>query len=300
MATYDFYLDGSNYGYYYSPAPNNGVVDTVNINITNALYQYGYYKFMGDAYGASDTFNVYLPSDIYVGFTFTGYLGASIQHTLILYDSSGYRGVLVVNGNLNVIPFCFTAGAMIDTPEGPRRVETLEEGDLVLTRDSGARPVRWIGRSRMTAETLRQHPHLRPVRIAAGTLGRHDEQLVSPCHRMLVSDWRAETLFGEAEVLVAARELVNDGAIAVAHDLAEVEYIHLMFDSHELVRVGGAWSESFHPAGLVTSDVAKATHDEVLAIFPELEGNDPATQPTVRAPLSSDQVKVLADFALQA
>ncbi len=38
---------------------------------------------------------------------------------------------------------CFAAGTLIDTPEGARAVETLTPGDLVMTLDHGAQPIRW-------------------------------------------------------------------------------------------------------------------------------------------------------------
>jgi hypothetical protein len=37
--------------------------------------------------------------------------------------------------------------------------------------------------------------------------------MVSPFHRVLIRDSLAELLFGEAEVLVAAKDLVNDHSV---------------------------------------------------------------------------------------
>jgi hypothetical protein len=66
---------------------------------------------------------------------------------------------------------CFTPGTRIETPEGPRPVEELHEGDRVQTRDSGAQEIRWIGCRRMTGARLFAMPRLRPVRLRAGALG---------------------------------------------------------------------------------------------------------------------------------
>ena len=42
-------------------------------------------------------------------------------------------------------PSCFVSGTLIDTPHGPRRVESLRVGDRVLTRDNGEQIIRWAG-----------------------------------------------------------------------------------------------------------------------------------------------------------
>ena len=62
---------------------------------------------------------------------------------------------------------CFTPGTRIVTPGGLRAVETLCEGDYVLTKDSGAQEIQWIGRRRMSGARLFSVPHLRPVRLRA-------------------------------------------------------------------------------------------------------------------------------------
>lgn len=39
---------------------------------------------------------------------------------------------------------CFAKGTLIDTPAGPRAIETLVPGDPVCTEEGGALPVLWI------------------------------------------------------------------------------------------------------------------------------------------------------------
>ncbi|PIV77660.1 MAG: hemolysin-type calcium-binding protein, partial [Rhodobacteraceae bacterium CG17_big_fil_post_rev_8_21_14_2_50_63_15] len=98
---------------------------------------------------------------------------------------------------------CFTPGTRIDTPEGPRLVEDLCEGDRVQTRDDGAQEIQWIGHRRMSGARLYAMPGLRPVRLRAGALGadRPDsELLVSPEHRLLIKGNVARALFNTPEV----------------------------------------------------------------------------------------------------
>lgn len=161
------------------------------------------------------------------------------------------------------VPPCFTPGTLIATPDGPRKIEEIGVGDLVTTMDHGAQPVRWAGRRRVSGMD-----RFAPVRIAEGVLGNRRALLVSPQHRMLVSGWLAELVTGEGEVLAAAVHLVDMPGIDRL-TMAEVDYLHLMFDRHEIVFAEGAPSESFHP-GDVILESDRALREEILAIFPEL------------------------------
>lgn len=166
-----------------------------------------------------------------------------------------------------VIPtiVCFTAGTLIETATGPRPIETLRPGDLVLTRDNGLQPLRWIGRRKTAARG-----RFAPVRIARGALGNTRDLLVSPQHRILITGWQAELLFGEAEILVPAIALLNDRTITQTPQ-DSVEYVHILFDRHEIVLAEGIPSESFFPGPNALSSLERAARSEVLALFPELE-----------------------------
>jgi hypothetical protein len=187
---------------------------------------------------------------------------------------------------------CFVAGTLIDTDKGRRPVHLLEPGDLVMTRDNGVQPLRWIGRRRVAARGS-----MAPVRIAGGTLGDHETVMVSPQHRVLVQDVLAHLMFDEPEVLAAAKYLVNGDRIRVVEG-GEVEYVHLLFDQHEIIRANGLLSESFLPGDEITNIFAEETLSEIVTIFPEL---DPATGagygPPARRILRSFEAAALAGSA---
>jgi len=171
---------------------------------------------------------------------------------------------------------CFAAGTLIDTPEGPVRIERLSIGDRVICGDGVARPVRWRSRRVLSADELRRRPAFRPVRIRRGAFGADLPQadlVVSPQHRIMIDDWRAEMLFGVDKVLVPAIHLVNDRDIVRDHDLDEVEYHHIMFDSHQIVISNGLESESFFPGETALAGVDDDARDELFSLFPELARN---------------------------
>ncbi len=169
---------------------------------------------------------------------------------------------------------CFTPGTRISTPDGPRLVEDLREGDKVQTRDNGSQDVLWIGSRRMTGARMFVMPRLRPVRISIGALGierPEEELLVSPEHRMLVRGPAAQELFNTSEVLVPARDLVNGSTITVDLAVREVTYVHLLLPSHQIIWANGVETESFHPASASLSSLADNDRTRLLSQFPDLE-----------------------------
>lgn len=160
-------------------------------------------------------------------------------------------------------PPCFTAGTLIRVPGGEAEVETLSAGDLVETLDHGPQVLRWVGRQQVVGRG-----DLAPVAIAAGVLGNGRALAVSPEHRMLLTGWPAELHFGEDEVLVAAKHLLGVPGVT-RQESAEVGYLHLLFDRHEIVFAEGAPSESLHPSSwMIERD--PALRAEIAAVFPEI------------------------------
>lgn len=185
----------------------------------------------------------------------------NLHFTYTVSDGLGHTDTGLVT--INSVP-CFVAGTLIRTPLGEVPVEALRPGDLVDTLDDGPQPLRWIG-----SRTVPAAGPLAPVCIKAGAFGDHREILVSPQHRILMCDSLAELMFGSSEVLVAAQDLVNDHSVRRVPG-GEVDYVHLLFDRHQILVAEGLASESFRPGPQVLGDFPQETLDELTGLFPEL------------------------------
>ncbi|MEM7074864.1 MAG: Hint domain-containing protein [Pseudomonadota bacterium] len=191
---------------------------------------------------------------------------------------------------------CFTPGTRIATPDGARAVETLCEGDYVLTKDSGAQEVQWVGKRRMSGARLFAMPHLRPVRIRAGAFGieRPDsELLVSPDHRMLVSGPVAQALFNTSEVLVAARDLINGRTIVTDMAVQQVTYVHLLLPCHQVLWANGVETESFHPASAALASLDPEDRARLLAYDRRIEQGADAYGDYARRSLTMSEAALL-------
>lgn len=191
---------------------------------------------------------------------------------------------------------CFASGTNIQTPDGPKPIQELAEGDKLLTKDDGAQEILWIGRRRMSGARLHAMPHLRPVRIRAGALceGEPDaDLLVSPEHKLLIKGAAAKALFNTPEVLVAAKDLVNDRTVLVDHSLQEVTYIHMMLERHQVVWANGVESESFHPANTSLSAIEEGQRNRLFGIFPDLAEDPYSYGDYARRNLSPSEAEIL-------
>lgn len=166
---------------------------------------------------------------------------------------------------------CFTSGTQLATTRGARPVDELYIGDLVVTRDHGLQPIRWIGQRKVAGRG-----RLAPIRFAAGVLNGLERPLsVSPQHRILLRSPRAELYFGETEVLVPALHFT--GATGVTQDpVEEVTYFHILFDHHEIVYAEGTPTESFHPGDAAISALTAPVREELFSLFPQLRSIAPS------------------------
>jgi Ca2+-binding RTX toxin-like protein len=220
------------------------------------------------------------PADI--TFTNTDDAAGGLSGSFTLAD-----GTLVTFSEIENI-ICFTPGARILTPRGLRPVESLRAGDMVITRDNGPQPIRWIG-----SRTVPGIDRLAPIRVAAHVLdGATAPLLVSPQHRFLFTGYKAELLFGCDEVLVSAKHLV-DGRDVGPVSQAAVTYIHVMFDRHEIIYANGAATESFHVGDIGLAAISDAAREELFGIFPELRSHPDTYGPTARPCLKRHEARLL-------
>ena len=174
---------------------------------------------------------------------------------------------------LTFTKLCFVRGTMIETADGQVRIEDVRPGMMVRTLDHGSQPVRWIGRTVLGGKDRQIPDNLRPIRIKAGALGEntpsHDLS-VSPQHRILVKSRIAQRMFGTDEVLVPAKQLLQVDGVDIDRNASHVEYYHMMFDQHQLVRSNGALTESLYLGAEALKGLGMAAVDEILEILPEL------------------------------
>lgn len=182
---------------------------------------------------------------------------------------------------------CFTRDTRIETERGPCPVEEIEEETLVRTLDHGLQPVR-----RVLSKKVEGLGVLAPVVFRAGVLGNARDLVVSPHHRILLTGWQAELLAGCAEALVMAKDVVN-GKTVLRLPMAEVEYIHLLFDRHEILFAEGAPTESYHPLLGDSDSRSPATQAELLALFPGLDAEARAFGPAARPTLTPIEATLL-------
>lgn len=234
-------------GYVFS-ALSDPSYGSLSFNTTDGTYTFTVDK---DAVFASGT-------DQVVSFTVTGTSGGNSDTDTVVIT----------------ILICVARGTRIDTPSGTVLVEDLEPGDLVTTLDKPPQQVRWIGSRKVSSAELMADPSMCPIRISKGALGGNTPRrdlIVSQNHRIMLENWRAELLYGDSEVLVPAKSLINDQTIRRDHNVTEVEYFHVLFDDHEVIFTEGAPTESLHPGHYVMSTMAQSSRDELVRLLPELD-----------------------------
>jgi hypothetical protein len=159
----------------------------------------------------------------------------------------------------------FVRGTRIMRADGTQAmIETLQPGDVILTRDHGPQPLRWIGQA-----TLRAKGSFAPVVIGAGVLGNLGDLCVSQHHRMFLYQRGDKRLGGRAEVLVQARYLV-DGVSVRLRIGGFVDYVSLVFDQHEILYAEGVPAESLMVTEATVTRLPDALASDLRAAFPGL------------------------------
>ncbi|MBV6636943.1 MAG: Hint domain-containing protein, partial [Mameliella sp.] len=99
------------------------------------------------------------------------------QFAVILSQDGTTQGLIPSSGTTNAYQaeaqtyLCFATGTEIAGPEGARPVEDLRIGDMILTADGRAVPVKWIGHQTLH-KRFTPADRFAPVRVRAGALGQ--------------------------------------------------------------------------------------------------------------------------------
>lgn len=192
--------------------------------------------------------------------------------TAMLFEDAAADPLVAVPATVPRSTPCFTPGTLITTQRGEVPVEHISAGDRVVTRDNGIQPVRWVGKTQMFLHDFQAEPHLLPVFIQQGSLGKglpERDMMISPNHRVLVANTRSTVRYTDREVLVAAKHLAAQGVHTVQS--SGTTYVHFMCDRHEVVLSNGIWTETFHPEDTTLKGIGNAQRLEIFEIFPELK-----------------------------
>ena len=166
-------------------------------------------------------------------------MGQSLQS-----DDDGASYYTQSSQNPGSIP-CYSAGTLIDTPDGPREVQSLQIGDLVETLDHGAMPICWLRRRDQKlpgAGTTAGVVLIRAGTFAAGSPAR--DLLVSPQHRILLGGCGQLDDVFPGQCFAAAKALTGLPGVRMMRGVRRITWVHFAFDSHEVVCAEGCYSES--------------------------------------------------------
>jgi hypothetical protein len=185
----------------------------------------------------------------------------SVGYALIAQDSTdpGLRLTQIVHS-------CFATGTRITMADGTlRRIEDVQAGDLVLTRDHGAQVLRWAGKV-----TLRAFGAFAPVQFAPGAMGNLGVLTVAPLQRVFLYQRGDRALGTRAEVLIQARYLA-DGRTATRREGGFVTYHALAFDEHQIIYAEGVPVESLLVSRATIARLPETLAQDLRARFPRLD-----------------------------
>ncbi len=144
----------------------------------------------------------------------------------------------------NSIP-CFAQSTKIETDQGYQRVEDIVAGTRVRTLDDGPQEVLCHFITPVSLPRLLLSPKLWPVSIPNGQNGGED-LWVPKDHRILLREPLINLYFGCEDVLGPA-EGYGRCPPNPSRWPGGIQFHHLLFERHQIIRANGLWVESFFP-----------------------------------------------------
>ena len=129
----------------------------------------------------------------------------------------------------------FVPGTRFATPDGWRQVETLKDGDQVMTFDDGYQPLVAVEHRVVTLS-----PSALPMMVPPNALGNTEQLVLMSDNAVMVESDLAETLCSDPFALIPAHTL--QGAMGICEMAApkEIEVFQPCFDDEQLVYVSGS------------------------------------------------------------
>lgn len=163
---------------------------------------------------------------------------------------------------------CTSATGKIMTAQGPVPINALQAGDLVLTRDNGFQPVRWVGQ--VTGD--KAVPSLVKIDNNAIEAGVPDEALlISGRQKVLLSCASAAQQFGVQEVFVRAADLLHMDGVSKVPTKDMPQMMAILLDHHQVLRINNTWTESLRPDAETLSHLGKDAQNVVAETLPNLK-----------------------------
>jgi hypothetical protein len=152
---------------------------------------------------------------------------------------------------------CFLAGTRIKTTEGEINIEELRIGDNVLTASGEGKPIKFIGRRKVSRERTGPWNGDGPVKISRFAIdgkAPYSDLYASPAHAIYIDG-----------ILIRASNLLN-GVTIVADAKPEalsLTYFHIELNTHEAIIAEGLAVESYQRDNLYAFDNA----DEYVRLY---------------------------------
>lgn len=265
------------------------IVNSVGSSQTHAYSDDdGYYRILDIKIGSNADYLMYLDSGV----------NSEMTPSTTYTEPVSNIGTSQVNYSAATL-VCYAPGTLIDTPEGPRAVETLRPGDLVTTLDHGPQTIRWVRSSDHPLEEV--DVVAKPVKIKAGALGRNlpsRDLIVSPQHRILVGGSGQIEGMGDTEAFAPAKSLTELRGIRHMKGKTKITWVHFACDQHEVVFANGCLSESLLLGPMVVKGLTDAEYRALTDVYgsapsPDAALNGPPARPCLKV---GEARRLLAEY----
>jgi hypothetical protein len=166
---------------------------------------------------------------------------ATATFSITSADAFSRFDITSANGTTTILDAaCYASGTRIRTARGDMAIESLREGDPLVTQSGALRAVKWIGRRTLDCD---KHPHperIWPICVTAHAFGPDLPQRdlwLSPAHAIAVDDG-----------LIAAILLVN-GVTIRQHRRKTITYYHVELETHDIILAENLPAESYLDTG---------------------------------------------------